>query len=622
MASFAVASAAATALCAGTTAPVSATGDRTTQQQIARAFRSLIELPSVARGAVTLQAYDGEMRAALQAAGQRLVSNDDGRRTSVTESTGAATVVRRDEATVPLTITVRTEGARAPSDGIRFSAVALRLQGNWKVSWTTMCLLVESGDQLCPSPPAHTETGDILPLAVGSPLGPTGASPGIVDPGPLAIAPDGGVLIADHDRNQILEWRDGALSVVAGDALQGFSGDGGPAVDAELNAPGEIAVARTGTIYFVDSGNNRVRAVAPDGTITTVAGDGSLGDSDVGDGDRATEVPLDPSGVAVAPSGALYVSSNSDIRVVEPDGLISTLVRGGPPYGVDVQVGGIPTAFFPTWLALESDGALVAFAFSPKTLFLVGPAGQVTQLAQDYANALSTAPDGSVLVAEHGDFLERVAGTSVVRLPPPQVEVPGLRSYLVAEGIAQAADGTTYVDTELDGFSAETSLLAISGGVARPVPIGTPPTSTLPGSGAPGFPAATYPPSRPGSGRDAALPSCPSMQGVVPFTRAAERQARQLLGFWGSGFSYDLHASDRAWWSGVVATSGGGRLTVGPMSPAAASLYAQPIAAACGTALVKDSLAVLMEPSPYDISYQHVFLLDRDGTPLVYFAAS
>ena len=91
------------------------------------------------------------------------------------------------------------------------------------------------------------------------------------------MAPDGGVLIADADRNQILEWHGGTLSVVAGDGLSGFSGDGGPAVDAELDDPGPIAVAPDGTICFVDRGNNRVRAVNPDGTITTVAGDGTLG---------------------------------------------------------------------------------------------------------------------------------------------------------------------------------------------------------------------------------------------------------------------------------------------------------------------------------------------------------
>jgi hypothetical protein len=63
-----------------------------------------------------------------------------------------------------------------------------------------------------------------------------------------------------------------------------------------------------------------------------------------------------------------------------------------------------------------------------------------------------------------------------------------------------------------------------------------------------------------------------------------------------------------------------GRQTVGLSSPAAASLYAQAIAAACGPALVRDSLEFVLGPSAYDFSYQHVFVLDRDGTPLVYFA--
>ena len=98
----------------------------------------------------------------------------------------------------------------------------------------------------------------------------------------------------------------------------------------------------------------------------------------------------------------------------------------------------------------------------------------------------------------------------------------------------------------------------------------------------------------------------------------------QLLGGWNSNFSYDLHASDRSWWAGVVRNFTGsgalGRQTVGEVTPAAGSLYAPAIAAACGPQLVRDSVEVLMGPSAYDFSYQHVFLLDRGGAPLVYFA--
>lgn len=132
-----------------------------------------------------------------------------------------------------------------------------------------------------------------------------------------------------------------------------------------------------------------------------MVGNGNLGDGTANfDGEPATAVPLDPSGLAVGPSGTLWIDSGSDILQVAPDGMISTVAKGGPPAGVDVDVDGMPTAFFPTSMALNGQGDLIVFSFSPKLLFEVTPAGQVIQLAEDYATALSSAPDGSALVAE------------------------------------------------------------------------------------------------------------------------------------------------------------------------------------------------------------------------------
>jgi hypothetical protein len=293
---------------------------------------------------------------------------------------------------------------------------------------------------------------------------------------------------------------------------------------------------------------------------------------------------------------------------------------------VDVSVGGTPTAFFPDSLALDGQGDLIVFGFSPKVLFSVSPRGSVTQLAVDYASALAPAPDGSVLVAEHNPGLDRVSDGAVSALPL-DTQVTGLRNALVAEGIAESPDGVVYVDSQPgDGFTDETGLYEIVGGVAHAVDMTSPAASSLPTVGAPGFPSVMFPAPVASTSPDAALTSCPSMAGVEPFTPAVEDTARQLLGFWNSGFSYNLHASDRSWWAGLLVGAGGsgplGRQTVGPVSPAAQSLYASAIGASCGRALVRDSLEVLMEPSEYDFSYQHVFVLDRQGTPLVFFADS
>jgi hypothetical protein len=346
-----------------------AAGEAATQRQIASAFATLAKLPTVDRGSPYLEGYDTAMRTALQQA-DSLVTEGYEVPVKVRDLVGTAQIIGPDEAVVPFTVRVIPKSV--PSSSFTYDAVALRVGDRWKVSWTTMCLLVESGRQPCPPTPWGLVAGDVLPSATNGSLA---LSQGVVRPGSLAIAQNGGLLVSDAARNQILEWLDGTVSVVAGDGLEGFSGDGGPAVDAELNDPGELAVGADGTIYFVDEGNDRVRAVSPAGTITTVAGNGATGEgADVGDREAATDVPLNPSGVAVSRDGTLYVSSGSDIRTVAPDGVISTLVRGGPPYGGDVSVGGTTLVFDPSSLAFEGDGDLVVFNFSPKELFQVDPA--------------------------------------------------------------------------------------------------------------------------------------------------------------------------------------------------------------------------------------------------------
>lgn len=596
------------------------------RSEIATAFRALRTLPPVARGADSLEGYDPAMRTALQQAGTRLTTAGYGKPVTASFTIGTPDVVRADEAAVTLTITVKAKDP-PPDNADIFDAVALKVDGRWKVSWTTMCLLVESAEQVCPQTPRHLLSGDIVPSAAnGLPSSAGAGTPGLVDPGPLAVTADGTLLIADDDRNQILEWRAGTLSVFAGDGLLGFSGDGGPATDAELNDPGPIAVAPDGTIYFVDRGNNRVRAVSTDGTINTVAGDGSTGGNSSPtqmDGRAAMSVPLNPSSVAVSPSGIVDVASNSGIFELQLDGVLSTVVTGGPPYGNDVEVGGTSMAFYPTAMAFDGAGDLDVFSFSPKELFSVDPiTGQVHSIGSNYANGLAPAPDGSVLVAEHGGAPERVRGPTVSELPLSEPG-RGFSTPLVADGIAEAPDGTVYVDTSPgDGFNNQRALYTVSGSTLTPVPITTPVTASMPVPGAPGFPASIFASSTPAHGSDAALSSCPASAGLVPFTPAAKVTARQLLGGWNTSFSYDLHASDRSSWPQLMATYQGGRQSVETVTPAAHSLYAPAIAAACGQKLVVDSIEVEMGPSEYSFSWEHLYLLDRDGTPLVYFSAS
>ena len=99
-------------------------------------------------------------------------------------------------------------------------------------------------------------------------------------PGALALALDGGIYLLESDYHRVRRLSpDGQLTVVAGNNTAarkkpGYSGDGGPAIKAELNFPSGLAVAPDGTLYIADQGNHCIRRVSPDGIITTIAGQG------------------------------------------------------------------------------------------------------------------------------------------------------------------------------------------------------------------------------------------------------------------------------------------------------------------------------------------------------------
>ena len=154
----------------------------------------------------------------------------------------------------------------------------------------------------------------------------------LADPTGVAAAADGTVYIADRAHHRVrMVTPDGAITTVAGGPEQGSSGDGGPAAAARLNAPRDLAVAPDGSIYIADTGNDRVREVATDGRISTVAGGGPPA-PDLGDGGLATNATLSgPSSIVVSSDGTIHVADrgNDRVRSFEPLGLISTSIGGG-----------------------------------------------------------------------------------------------------------------------------------------------------------------------------------------------------------------------------------------------------------------------------------------------------
>ncbi|MGC8758690.1 MAG: hypothetical protein ACP5UT_05415 [Bryobacteraceae bacterium] len=121
----------------------------------------------------------------------------------------------------------------------------------------------------------------------------------------------------------------------AGNGAAGFAGDSGKAQDAQINFPLGLAIDKSGNVYIADQFNHRIRRIAPDGTITTVAGSGTQGST--GDDGPATSAQLNyPSGIAIDGSGALYITDtmNHVIRKVAVGGNITRIAgqRGLPGF--------------------------------------------------------------------------------------------------------------------------------------------------------------------------------------------------------------------------------------------------------------------------------------------------
>jgi hypothetical protein len=201
------------------------------------------------------------------------------------------------------------------------------------------------------------------------------------DPVDVAATADGGFLIADYVNERIRRVSPaGTITTAAGTGNVGFSGDGGPATAARLNGPAGVAATPDGGFLIADEWNHRIRRVSPAGTITTVAGSGTRGFA--GDGGPATAAQLDnPVGVAAtADGGFLIVDGTNRIRRVSPAGTITTVAGtgslgfsgdGGPASAAELAA---PTSVAPT----AEGGFLIADWFNHRVRFvdadLRGPA--------------------------------------------------------------------------------------------------------------------------------------------------------------------------------------------------------------------------------------------------------
>lgn len=155
----------------------------------------------------------------------------------------------------------------------------------------------------------------------------------VKDPKTIEVDASGAFLyIADTGNNRIrkIDLATTVITTVAGVTKAGFAGDAGPAERAQLNSPRGLALTADGILYLADTDNHRIRKVGADGVITTVAGTGTAGFS--GDGGPAAEAQFnDPRAVAVDAAGNLYVGEElgQRIRRIDPSGTVTTVAGNG-----------------------------------------------------------------------------------------------------------------------------------------------------------------------------------------------------------------------------------------------------------------------------------------------------
>ena len=278
-------------------------------------------------------------------------------------------------------------------------------------------------------------------------------SAGFADPFGVAIAADGSILVADAgDSPRIRRIApDGTVSTVAG-GERGFAD--GTAGAARFDAPSGLAIDAAGTIYVADTGNNAIRRITSDGMVSTIAGAGTAG---YRDGPAAQAQFNGPVGVAVDAAGRILVADtyNDRIRMIAPDGTVATLAGSGIAGATD---GAALDAEFntPCGVAIDGTGGVLVADTGNMVLRLISPSGVVTTVSSPIVDglrrpvAIATGPQGAIYVADDvGRVVELSTGGAARTLAGSRsgfMDGPGGEArFRRLGGIALAAPGRLIV---------------------------------------------------------------------------------------------------------------------------------------------------------------------------------
>ena len=201
------------------------------------------------------------------------------------------------------------------------------------------------------------------------------------DPAGIAVDGAGNVFIADNQNHTIRKIAlDGTVTTLAGQPGNPGSADGTGAA-AQFDSPAGLAVDRNGVLYVTDSGNHTIRRINASGVVTTLAG--FAGESGATNGPAAQARFTSPLGVAATANGTLYIadSGNHLIRKLAPDGTVSTFAGDEDNFGSNDGVGTAARFNTPVGLALDALGNLFVADANNHTIRKITPDGTVTTFA-------------------------------------------------------------------------------------------------------------------------------------------------------------------------------------------------------------------------------------------------
>lgn len=274
------------------------------------------------------------------------------------------------------------------------------------------------------------DTNGIITTVAGIVMGVTAENNGVAtntslnNPAGVTVDASGNLYIADAGNEMVREASTlGMITLVAGDGTNGYAGDGGRATNASLNYPAGVTVDIAGNVFIADAGNNVVRRISPGGIITTVAGNGT--NIYAGDHGPATNASLYfPQGVTVDPDGNLFIadSGNDVVRQVNTNGTITTVAGGGTQTGNGIAATKARLNY-PAGVAMDAIGNLFIADYGDNVVRKVNTNGIITTVAGGgilsgngiaATNASLNGPEG-VAVDAYGNLFVATPGSNVVR---------------------------------------------------------------------------------------------------------------------------------------------------------------------------------------------------------------